>query len=37
MITAEFADYYVVTCYTPNSQSELGETFLPDDIGRTRF
>ena len=23
VITAEFADYYVVTCYTPNSQSEL--------------
>lgn len=23
VITAEFVDYYVVTCYTPNSQSEL--------------
>lgn len=23
LITAEFPDYYVVTCYTPNSQSEL--------------
>lgn len=23
VITAEFEDYYVVTCYTPNSQSEL--------------
>lgn len=23
VITAEFSDYYVVTCYTPNSQSEL--------------
>ncbi len=23
VITAEFADYYVVTCYTPNSQNEL--------------
>lgn len=23
VITAEFADYYVVTCYTPNSQDEL--------------
>ena len=23
MITAEFPDYYVVTCYTPNSQNEL--------------
>ena len=23
VITAEYADYYVVTCYTPNSQNEL--------------
>ena len=23
VITAEFSDYYVVTCYTPNSQNEL--------------
>ncbi len=23
VITAEFADYYVLTCYTPNSQNEL--------------
>ena len=23
VITAEFPEYYVVTCYTPNSQSEL--------------
>ena len=23
VITAEFADYYLVTCYTPNSQNEL--------------
>ena len=23
VITAEFPDYYVVTCYTPNSQNEL--------------
>ena len=23
VITAEFADYYFVTCYTPNSQNEL--------------
>ena len=23
VITAEYPDYYVVTCYTPNSQSEL--------------
>ena len=23
MITAEFGDYYVVTCYTPNSQDGL--------------
>ena len=23
VITAEFADYYVVTCYTPNSQDGL--------------
>lgn len=23
VITAEFADYYIVTCYTPNSQREL--------------
>ncbi len=23
VITAEFADYYVITCYTPNSQNEL--------------
>ena len=23
MITAEFEDYYFVTCYTPNSQNEL--------------
>ena len=23
MIAAEFADFYVVTCYTPNSQNEL--------------
>ena len=23
VITAEYPDYYVVTCYTPNSQNEL--------------
>mgnify|MGYP000022462344 FL=1 len=23
MITAEFEDYYFVTCYTPNSKNEL--------------
>ena len=23
VITAEFSDYYVITCYTPNSQNEL--------------
>lgn len=23
LITAEFADFYIITCYTPNSQQEL--------------
>lgn len=33
VITAEYPDYYVVTCYTPNSQNELAETSVPDAVG----
>lgn len=28
LITAEFADFYIITCYTPNSQQELKRWIL---------
>ena len=33
VITAEFPEYYVITCYTPNSQNELATTGLPYGVG----
>ena len=33
VITAEYPDYYVVTCYTPNSQNELARLAVPDAVG----
>ena len=33
LITAEFPEYYVITCYTPNSQNEACQTGLPYGVG----
>ena len=33
VITLEYEDFYFVTVYTPNSQSELARLFLPDAVG----
>lgn len=33
VITAEYDNFYLVTCYTPNSQRELAFG-LPYDLGR---
>ena len=37
VITLEFEDYYFVTVYTPNSQSELATTGLPYGDGKRIF
>lgn len=37
VITLEYENYYLITCYTPNSQSELAKAFLPYGMGRCFF
>ncbi len=34
VITLEYDSFYLVTCYTPNSQTEFEATGLPYDLGR---
>lgn len=34
VITLEYDSFYLVTCYTPNSQNELGAASLPHGVGR---
>ena len=33
VITAEYPGFYLVCCYTPNSQNELRRPGLPHDLG----
>ncbi len=33
VITLEYDGFYFVTVYTPNSQNELAQAFLPDGVG----